>query len=179
MKLVVGLGNPGEKYRETRHNIGAALVERYASRHGIEFRSERSASRLAETVVEEERVMFLIPQTYMNRSGEAVGEAMRVHRIPAERVMVVHDDIDLVLGRVKGEYNAGAAGHKGVVSIMDRLETGAFHRIRLGIGRPGTKEEVEAYVLSPFAVEEGPVVTRMLEEGEKDLHDWIVGKDQT
>ncbi len=160
MKLVVGLGNPGEPYRRTRHNVGAELVRRVAERRG-------------KGIVSDVKVLFLLPQTYMNRSGEAVGAAARYHRVPPENVMVVHDDIDLALGRVKLEFNAGAAGHKGVLSVADHLQTTAFYRIRLGIGRPERKEEVESYVLAPFGSAERPVVEAMLSEGEGSLEQWI------
>src|SRR3989338_4154971 len=174
MKLVVGVGNPGEPYRRTRHNVGAELVMRTAERCGISLRSERFGSHAGDGEMSGVKLLLLLPQTYMNRSGEAVGSASRYHRVPPENVMVVHDDIDLALGRVKLEFNAGAAGHKGVLSVADHLKTTAFFRIRLGIGRPERKEEVESYVLSPFAGEELPAMEAMLAEGEGSLEQWIV-----
>ncbi len=126
--------------------------------------------------MEDSDILFLLPQTYMNRSGEAVREARDFFRVEPEQMMVVHDDLDLALGRLKLDFDAGAAGHRGVASITDTLGTKAYHRIRMGIGRPHRKEQVESFVLSPFSPEEEPVAEQMVEEAKSSLRKWILEK---
>lgn len=117
--------------------------------------------------------MLLLPQTYMNLSGKAVREALDFYKLSPQQVVVTHDDLDLVLGRVKWDFEAGAGGHRGVSSIIDHLGTKAFYRVRLGIGRPDRKEEVEGYVLSAFAKSEKEAVEAMTEEAVGLLEKWI------
>lgn len=174
MKLVVGLGNPGEKYEGTRHNIGFDAVERLAERHGLKVSKKGFSSLWAKGGVGGEEVVFVLPQTYMNLSGRAVREAMDFYKLPPAQVAVAHDDLDLPLGRVKWDFEAGAAGHKGVGSMIDHLGTRGFYRARMGIGRPVVKEEVESYVLSPFAKSERETVEAMTEETVGLLEKWIL-----
>lgn len=173
MKLVVGLGNPGREYEKTRHNIGAELVWRFARDHSARPKAKKFSSLAGEGEIEGDTVVFLLPQTYMNRSGEAVAEAVSHYRLPSDRMIVVHDDIDLPLGRLKLDFDAGAAGHKGVASIIERIGSQRFSRIRLGIGRPSGKEEVEAYVLAPFSPAEKDAAENMKEEAKKVLENWL------
>ncbi len=114
----------------------------------------------------------------MNRSGQAVREARDFYKVAEQDLMVVHDDIDLGLGKIKLDFDAGAAGHRGVTSIIDELGTKAFYRIRLGIGRPARKEEVEDYVLSPFRPEELEEVDGMIQKGAEMVKKWILGETQ-
>jgi len=173
VKLVVGLGNPGDRYEETRHNIGRRLVSRFAGGFSLRFQ-ERFSSRFAPGEFKGEKLLFLLPETYMNRSGEAVSEAVRFYKIRLEELLVVHDDLDLMLGRVKLDFNAGSAGHNGVASVIEKLGDKRFSRIRLGIGRPERKEETEAFVLSPFFPEEWDQVAEMEKEALDILGQWIL-----
>lgn len=174
MKMVVGLGNPGEKYHGTRHNVGFDVVDGLAGETGVRIAKKGFSSLWAKEKVDGREVLFLLPQTFMNRSGEAVGEAMGFYKVPPQDLMVVHDDLDLALGRVKADFNAGAAGHRGIGSIIDRIGTKEFHRIRLGIGRPGRKEDVEGFVLSKFESNEEEVASVMKTVAIDELKKWIV-----
>ncbi|WP_171229557.1 aminoacyl-tRNA hydrolase [Ruegeria sp. HKCCA4008] len=153
MKLFVGLGNPGQKYARNRHNIGFMAVERIAEDHGFgpwksKFQGEISEGRLGS-----EKVLLLKPQTFMNRSGQSVGEAMRFYKLESTDVVVFHDELDLAPGKVRVKAGGGHAGHNGLRSIHDHIGA-AYDRVRLGIGHPGRKEMVSAYVLSDFAKSE-------------------------
>lgn len=153
MKLFVGLGNPGQKYARNRHNIGFMAVERIAEDHGFgpwksKFQGEISEGRLGS-----EKIFLLKPQTFMNRSGQSVGEAMRFYKLESTDVVVFHDELDLAPGKVRVKAGGGHAGHNGLRSIHDHIGA-AYDRVRLGIGHPGRKEMVSAYVLSDFAKSE-------------------------
>ncbi|WP_299640736.1 aminoacyl-tRNA hydrolase [uncultured Ruegeria sp.] len=153
MKLFVGLGNPGQKYARNRHNIGFMAVDRIAEDHGFgpwksKFQGEISEGRLGS-----EKILLLKPQTFMNRSGQTVGEAMRFYKLDSTDVVVFHDELDLAPGKVRVKAGGGHAGHNGLRSIHDHIGA-AYDRVRLGIGHPGRKEMVSAYVLSDFAKSE-------------------------
>ncbi len=150
MHLLVGLGNPGARYVDTRHNIGFLAVEEIARRHGFGpwrrgFQGEISEGRLAG-----DKVLLLKPQTYMNESGRSAGEALRFYKLAPQAVTVFYDEIDLAPGKVKVKLGGGAAGHNGVRSLIAHLGA-EFQRVRLGVGHPGRKELVHGYVLSDFA----------------------------
>ncbi len=174
MKVVVGLGNPGEKYQGTRHNVGFDVVERLAERHGVKISKKGFSSLWAKGAVGGVDVLFVLPQTFMNLSGGAVREVLDYYRLEPKDLAVTHDDLDLSLGRVKWDFESGAAGHRGVSSIIDHLGTKAFYRLRMGIGRPQVKEEVEGYVLSPFAKGEREAAEAMTEETVGLLEKWIL-----
>ena len=150
MKLFVGLGNPGAKYARNRHNIGFMAVDAIADAHGFgpwrsKFQGEVSEGRLGR-----EKVLLLKPMTFMNRSGQSVGEAMRFYKLDSTDVTVFHDELDLAPGKVRAKSGGGHAGHNGLRSIHDHIGA-AYDRVRLGIGHPGRKELVSAYVLGDFA----------------------------
>ncbi|GAB5603855.1 aminoacyl-tRNA hydrolase [Thermus sp. FJN-A] len=168
MFLVVGQGNPGEGYAKTRHNVGFMVLDRL----GLGFRKKGEAL-LAEAEVGGERGFFLKPLTYYNLSGQAVAPLARFYRIPPERILVVHDEMDLPLGRLRFKAGGSPAGNRGVASIAEALGTQAFHRLRIGIGKPPSRELGAAYVLSPFAPEEWPVVERVLEAAKEAVRCWI------
>ncbi|WP_323717431.1 aminoacyl-tRNA hydrolase [Paracoccus aminovorans] len=150
MKLIVGLGNPGPKYAANRHNVGFMAVERIAADHGFapwrsRFQGEASEGRLGE-----ERITLLKPGTFMNLSGQAVGEAMRYLKLAPEDVIVLHDELDLAPGKVRVKTGSGHAGHNGLRSIHQHIGE-AYRRLRIGIGHPGHKDRVTGHVLSDFA----------------------------
>jgi PTH1 family peptidyl-tRNA hydrolase len=152
--LVAGLGNPGREYAATRHNVGFMVVEEVARRHGASFRSKFSGS-LAELRLGERRVALLEPLTYMNESGRSVAPAVRFFKLPLESLLVVHDEVDLELGRLQARLGGGLAGHNGLRSVSQQLGSGEFVRLRVGVGRPerGDPRPVADFLLSPFAAE--------------------------
>lgn len=150
MKLIVGLGNPGPKHAGDRHNIGWMAADAVAGAHGFgPFRS-KFQGQLAEGRLGAEKVLILKPETYMNLSGQSVGAALRFHKLAAEDVIVLHDELDLAPGKLRIKSGGGHAGHNGLRSLHQHVGP-EFHRVRLGIGHPGHKDRVSGYVLSPFA----------------------------
>lgn len=150
MLLLVGLGNPGADYAGHRHNIGFMAVDAIAARHGLgPFRS-RFQAQVTDGRMGTEKALLLKPQTFMNLSGQAVGEAARFHKLTPDQVIVFHDDLDLAPGKVKVKAGGGAAGHNGLRSLDSHLGN-AYRRVRLGIGHPGDKARVHGHVLSNFA----------------------------
>lgn len=150
MKLFVGLGNPGGKYARNRHNIGFMVVDRIAEDHGFSPWKTKFQGRVSEGRLGSEKVLLLKPETFMNLSGQSVGEAMRFYKIDLEDVTVFHDELDLAPGKVRAKQGGGHAGHNGLRSIHGHIGEN-YGRVRLGIGHPGRKELVSGYVLHDFA----------------------------
>ncbi|NOD93081.1 aminoacyl-tRNA hydrolase [Ruegeria sp. HKCCD4884] len=150
MKLFVGLGNPGSKYARNRHNIGFMAVERIAEDHGFGPWKSKFQAEIAEGRLGDEKVLLIKPQTFMNRSGQSVGEAMRFYKLDSTDVTIFHDELDLAPGKVRVKAGGGHAGHNGLRSIHDHISP-AYDRVRLGIGHPGRKEMVSPYVLGDFS----------------------------
>jgi PTH1 family peptidyl-tRNA hydrolase len=153
--LVAGLGNPGREYERTRHNVGWLVVEELARRHGGSWRSKFSGS-LAQVRLGDARLALLKPETYMNDSGRSVGAAARFFKVEPERLLVVHDDVDLEPGRLQARAAGGLAGHNGLRSLAQALGSQEFLRLRLGVGRPGRGDprSVSDWVLSAFEPED-------------------------
>jgi peptidyl-tRNA hydrolase, PTH1 family len=153
--LIAGLGNPGPEHARDRHNAGWMVADELARRHSGTFRAKFSG-RLAETRIGDSRVAILKPETYMNESGRSIGAAARFFKVPAENVLVVHDDVDLPVGRLQARLGGGLAGHNGLRSISQALGSAEFQRLRIGVGRPerGDSHPVADYVLSSFAPED-------------------------
>jgi peptidyl-tRNA hydrolase, PTH1 family len=150
MKLIVGLGNPGAKYARNRHNIGYAAVDRIAMDHGFGPWKSKFQGRVADGRLGGEKVLLLKPETFMNLSGQSVGEAMRFYKLNPADVIVFQDELDLAPGKVKVKQGGGHAGHNGLRSLHAHLGDG-YARVRLGIGHPGRKELVSGYVLHDFS----------------------------
>ncbi|MCP4822235.1 MAG: aminoacyl-tRNA hydrolase [Shimia sp.] len=149
MKLFVGLGNPGSKYAGNRHNIGFMALDRIADDHGFGPWKGKFQGALTEGRLGSEKVMLLKPETFMNLSGQSVGEAMRFYKLTAEDVVVFHDELDLAPGKLKYKKGGGHAGHNGLRSMHQHLGE-AYARVRMGIGHPGRKDLVSHYVLHDF-----------------------------
>ncbi len=146
--LVVGLGNPGAEYAGTRHNAGAEVVERLATRHGARLRAAKEQALAADVRIDGKRVAVAFPQTYMNESGRSVAALVRRHGIDdLSRLVVVHDELDLPLGRLQVKEGGGLAGHNGLKSIRDHLHTSDFLRVRIGIGKPPGRQQGVDHVL--------------------------------
>lgn len=150
MYLITGLGNPGKEYQHTRHNLGFLVLQSLAGRHHISIEKRKFESVYGSGEIGTEKVTLLTPLTYMNRSGQAVSSFLRYFHIPLDQLIVVHDDLDLAWTRLRIVLNGGAAGHKGILSLIEHLKSQDFIRLRLGIGRPAEKIPAEAYVLQPF-----------------------------
>jgi PTH1 family peptidyl-tRNA hydrolase len=149
MLVLVGLGNPGSKYAHNRHNFGFMAAEEIARRYGFSAERSRFQSYVASGAIGGEKTLLLRPKTFMNLSGRAVGSALRFHKIRARDVIVLHDELDLVLGKVRVKRGGGAGGHNGLRSLDSNIGKD-YGRIRMGIGHPGEKYQVERYVLSDF-----------------------------
>ncbi len=148
--LVVGLGNPGEEYRATRHNVGFHVVDAIAAKLKIDIRRPEFRALTAEAKLGGSMVLLVKPQTFMNQSGRSAAAALESHGLGPERLLAVYDDLDLPLGRLRVRAEGGTGGHRGIASIIEELGTSAFPRIRVGIGRPAEGREVLDHVLSPF-----------------------------
>jgi peptidyl-tRNA hydrolase, PTH1 family len=153
MLLIVGLGNPGSGYVGNRHNVGFMAVEAIAKRHGIGPWRRRFQGVSAEGPLSGERVLLLLPGTYMNESGRAVAEAVNFYKLGANEIVVFHDEIDLDPGKVRVKTGGGNAGHNGLRSISSHVGND-YRRVRIGVGHPGAKELVHSYVLNDFAKSE-------------------------
>jgi peptidyl-tRNA hydrolase, PTH1 family len=153
---VVGLGNPGKQYEASRHNVGFRVVDRLALSFSVKLEERKFPASWGACTINRQKVLLLKPLTYMNRSGEAVSQMLRYFKVLPKQMLVVHDDLDLALGRIRLVMRGGAGGHRGVTSIMEHLGDQDFARLKLGIGRPLHDETVEAYVLhSPYPEQEG------------------------
>ncbi|WP_407494698.1 aminoacyl-tRNA hydrolase [Pseudooceanicola sp. MF1-13] len=150
MELFVGLGNPGGKYAGNRHNIGFMALDRIADDHGFAPWRSKFQGQVSEGNLDGEKVILLKPTTFMNLSGQAVGEAMRFYKLTPDDVTVFHDELDLAPGKVRVKQGGGHAGHNGLRSIHQHIGAD-YQRVRLGIGHPGHKDRVAGYVLSDFA----------------------------
>lgn len=160
--LIAGLGNPGTRYKHTRHNIGFMVVQTWAKSLNVSLTGRRFRSTYVRTVFQEKEVILLCPQTYMNLSGLALKECTDFLKLKNENILVVHDDLDLAIGRIKTVKNGGAGGHKGILSIFESLGTREFSRLKVGIGRPCCSEPVEDFVLRPFYPEHRPLVEEVI-----------------
>ena len=158
MKLIVGLGNPGEQYKLTRHNIGFIFIDEYLKEKNITDIREKFKSLFVQTNYNGDKVFYQKPATFMNLSGEAVGEAIRFFKInPKTELFVIYDDMDMPFGKLKIKQNGSAGGHNGLRSIISHVGN-EFIRIKFGIGKPKTKEETIGFVLGKFSPEETEIV---------------------
>jgi PTH1 family peptidyl-tRNA hydrolase len=165
LKLVVGLGNPGERYAETRHNIGCMVAVRMAARAGIALKRQGYQGFYGVGRLAGEEATVLLPQTFMNRSGASVAPACQSLGVTPGDLIVVHDEIDLPFGTLRIKLGGGHGGHNGLRSITEALGHGDFVRVRLGIGRPPIGGDVSGYVLSRFASAERQVLPDLLDQG--------------
>jgi peptidyl-tRNA hydrolase, PTH1 family len=154
----VGLGNPGSRYEATRHNIGSRVVDALGEAHRLAVQQHLPTAEYSEGVIAAQQVVLAKPLTYMNASGKAVVDLCKHFSLVPNDLIVVHDDLDLPLGRLKAKMKGGDAGHYGVRSIIEHLGTGEFTRFRVGIGRPASKDDVIVFVLSSFSSDELPLV---------------------
>lgn len=173
MKCIVGLGNPGFKYRKTRHNIGFMVVDHIAKENGWKLSKSGFESHYTEEHWNGEKVILLKPQTYMNLSGNAVKKVVDYYDIDPQDIVVIYDDLDLPTGRIRLRQKGGHGGHNGIRNIIDQLGTKEFNRIRFGIGRPETDLPVVDYVLGKFSKAERPDVEEAIERSGYACEDWM------
>ena len=172
MKLIVGLGNPGTGYANNRHNIGFMCLNRFARAHGIKFDKKQGLARIGIGEVNGEKVVLARPQTFMNLSGQSVSRLVKKFNVDFNDLLVIHDDLDLPLGKIRIRFGGSPGGHKGISSIINHLGSRDFPRIKVGIGRPATMEDageitetdIISYVLSDFPDEEKKIVTGVMDE---------------
>ncbi len=178
--LIAGLGNPGSKYSQTRHNAGFMVVERLAGRRQAEWRQEdRFQARLAKWNCEQGKVLFCQPQTYMNLSGQSVGALTAYYRVPQDGLLVVVDDADLPLGSLRLKPGGSSGGHHGLESIEQHLGQRNFARLRVGIGRSETeRREIADYVLGKFLPAERELLEQVVERAADQVECWLAYGNQ-
>jgi PTH1 family peptidyl-tRNA hydrolase len=172
MRLVVGLGNPGIRYRLTRHNLGFMVIDTLAERWMISIGGRRHGTELGVAVLAATRVILAKPQIYMNASGEAVAKLRRLYHLDPSDILVVYDDLDLPLGRVRLRGDGGAGGHNGVASLISVLGKG-FPRLRVGIGRPPGDADPVGFVLEPFTAAESATVREVVGRAAEGVESWV------
>jgi len=172
MKLIIGLGNPGEKYKKTRHNAGFLTINKIADNFSFpasNFQSKFNAE-ISEGIIDNEKTILVKPLTFMNNSGQAVKAIVDYYKIDLENIIVIHDDLDIPLGEYKLSKNKNSGGHKGVQSIIDYLGTKDFTRIRIGIAVENKKTPTEKFVLERFSKDEMEIVEGVIEEIVKKIN---------
>jgi PTH1 family peptidyl-tRNA hydrolase len=162
--LVVGLGNPGAEYARTRHNVGAEVVELLAKRHGAQLKKGKERALVDEVRIDGRRVALAIPLTYMNDSGDSLRLLARRYGVEVEQIVVVHDELDLPVAALRVKSGGGLAGHNGLRSIKSHLHSDAFQRVRIGVGKPVSKERGADHVLNKFSKRERAEVDVTIEQ---------------
>ncbi len=176
MLLLVGLGNPGSRYAGNRHNIGYMAVDEIVRRHGFGPWRGRFQGQAAEGRMSGLKLLALKPETYMNESGRSVGEALRFYKLAPEALLVLHDEIDLRLGKVKVKRGGGPGGHNGLRSIAAHIGQD-YRRVRLGVGHPGHKDLVHPHVLKDFSKDEAKTVDKLIDAVAAELPKLMAGDD--
>jgi|SRR3989344_121252 len=166
MRLIIGLGNPGEEYENTRHNIGRAIVEKCAKKNDLpDFEYDKKSNVLvAQGKIGKEKVVFALPETFMNKSGEAIKKLTTSYKLQATSCFVVHDDVDLPVGRMKISFDKSSAGHKGVENVMKNLKTQKFWRVRIGIGTKKKTRQAMELVLKKFSAKESDEIKKVVKK---------------
>ncbi|GGE54031.1 peptidyl-tRNA hydrolase [Pullulanibacillus camelliae] len=172
MKLIAGLGNPGSEYVHTRHNIGFEVIERLADKENIPLSRSKYNALYGKGEIQGEEVLLVKPLTYMNLSGEAIAPFMNFFKIPIEDMMIIYDDMDLAVGKIRLRLKGSAGGHNGMKSIIQHLGTSEFKRTRVGIGRPDGRQPVIDYVLQKFSEEEEPIIAEVIEKAAMACGEW-------
>ena len=162
MMLFVGLGNPGSQYEKNRHNVGFMAVSRIVENHNFSPWKNKFRGSISNGLLRNQKIIILKPNTFMNLSGQSVGEVIRFYKIPSSKVIVFHDEIDFPLGKLKFKSGGGHAGHNGLRSISEHIGSD-YIRIRIGVGHPGNKNAVANYVLGDFSKVEQETITQILE----------------
>lgn len=172
MRLIVGLGNPGKKYEQTRHNIGFLVIDELAKQLNVEVNQNKFNALIVQTRIGTEKVLLMKPQTFMNLSGEAVIQAMNFYQIDPEELLVIYDDLDLPSGKLRLREKGSAGGHNGIKNIIQHLHTQEFNRIRIGVGK-NPLIDTKDYVLGKIPAEEKKLFIEVTEEAAKACIDSV------
>lgn len=176
MKMIVGLGNPGKKYENTKHNIGFMVVDSLAREHGATFKKNTFEAEVADYFVNGEKIILVKPLTFMNESGRSVGPLMTYFGVYLEELVVIADDLDMDLGKLRLRKKGSAGGHNGLKSIISHIGTQEFNRIKIGIGRPNGKTVVN-HVLSTFSKEDLEIINGSVLRAADAVDDFVTGAD--
>jgi PTH1 family peptidyl-tRNA hydrolase len=171
--LIIGLGNPGREYRETRHNVGFMLLDRLTIKLNARFTRLQSKALIASANYMERKIILAKPQTFMNLSGQSVQGLVHFYKLPLENLMITHDDLDLPPGTIRIRPGGGSAGQKGMASTIERLGTDEFPRLRLGIGRPPGQMQAPDYVLQDFSKAEMALISETLDRAVEAALTWV------
>jgi len=163
--LIAGLGNPGQQYKNNRHNVGFMLLDRVAERLQVSFSRLESKALVTRTKFADKRIILAKPQTYMNKSGTAVGSLVKYYKLPLENIFIAYDDVDLDLGTLRIRSKGGSGGQKGMASVLNVLSTQEIARLRIGIGRPPGRMDAADYVLQDFSREEKELLFEVFDRG--------------
>jgi PTH1 family peptidyl-tRNA hydrolase len=171
--LIIGLGNPGREYRETRHNIGFMLLDRLTVKLNTRFTRLQSKALVASANYQECKIILAKPQTFMNLSGHSVQGLMHFYKLPLDNLLIAHDDLDLPVGTIRIRPDGGSAGQKGMISTIERLGTDEFPRLRLGIGRPPGQMQAPDYVLQDFSNTDLTLISETLNRAVEAVLMWV------
>ncbi|PWA12126.1 aminoacyl-tRNA hydrolase [Pueribacillus theae] len=172
MKLIVGLGNPGKKYEQTRHNVGFMAIDHLSKKLSLEFDKNKFQAVYGTKMIDGEKIMLCKPLTYMNLSGEAVRPLLDYYGMELEDLLVIYDDLDLAPGKLRLRQKGSAGGHNGIKSIIKHVGTEQFKRIRIGIGRPDPRMDVIDYVLARFSKDEQPLIDEAIARTAQACEKW-------
>ena len=175
MKMIIGLGNPGSKYAKTKHNIGFMALDKIAYRYGTAFNKTKFEAVYAEVRVANEKILLIKPQTFMNDSGRAVRPFLDYFQVDLKDLLIIYDDLDLPVGKVRLRQKGSAGGHNGIKSVIQYIGTQAFNRIKIGIDHPMRGHTVVQHVLSTFPKEQQADITESLKLGTEAVDYWIEG----
>ena len=173
VKVIFGLGNIGGNYKKTRHNVGFMVVDQFSKKHSIRVKDVKYKAVFGKGAIQDVDVLIIKPLTFMNLSGGAVKKFFKKYSVELEDLLVVHDDIDLALGKVKKKTGGGDAGHLGIRSIIQSFGSRDFSRIRVGIGRPDDNSDISDWVLTPFSKEEKVTLTEPIEVAVQKIEDFL------
>jgi PTH1 family peptidyl-tRNA hydrolase len=172
-RLIVGLGNPGRKYRHNRHNVGFMTVDRLAQRNQLTFTRQQSDSLISSGTIAGSRTILAKPQQFMNKSGGPIAALRRFYKVADEDLFVVYDDLDLPVGTIRIRPFGGSGGHNGMNSLIERLGTQQFPRLRIGIGRPPGRMDPARYVLKDFNRDQRPIIEQVYDQAARAVEMWI------
>lgn len=178
MWILVGLGNPGKEYQDNRHNIGFMVIDEIAREYGFPAFRAKFEGEITEGRIGDEKVVLVKPQTFMNLSGECVQKIARFYKVTPNRIIAIHDELDLVAGKMRVKKGGGAAGHNGLKSMDQHLNSQDYWRVRMGIGHPGDKERVTGHVLGDFSKEEEKWLPIWIEACAKNIALLLSGKHE-
>lgn len=175
MKVIIGLGNPGKQYEDTRHNVGFLAIDTLSKELQIPLNTMKFRGIIGEGNVQGEKVLLVKPQTYMNLSGETVGQIVSFYKLTAKDIVVIYDDLDLPVGKLRLREKGSAGGHNGIKSLIAHLGTQDFSRIKIGVDRPEAGRSVSDYVLHSFPKSDWPHIQDAIQSAAKACEDWIKG----